>query len=82
MKVKEILRKLSLMTILILLLLCDFANGQMGAFQVVSPERIPEILDEISTHVHQNFVKINTLEGETQVSWYDVYKGEKAKRVF
>ena len=82
MKVKEILRKLSLMIIAILFPLCDFANGQMGAFQVVSPERIPEILDEISTHVRQNFVQINTLEGEIQVSWYDVYKGEKAKRVF
>ena len=60
----------------------DIVNGQMGAFQVVSPERIPEILDKISTHVQQNFVQINTLEGEVQISRYDVYTGEKAKSVF
>lgn len=81
MNAKEIIRKL-IWIMIVIFLLCDFAIGQMGAFQVVPPERIPEILNTISTRVHQNFVQIHSLEGEIQVSWYQVYKGERAKRIF
>jgi hypothetical protein len=81
MNAKEIIRKLSLM-IIVILLLCNFAMGQMGAFQVVPPKRIPEILNTISTRVQQNFLQIHSWEGEIEVSWYVVYKGETAKDIF
>jgi hypothetical protein len=64
MNVKEIIRKAGSM-IIVILLLCDFAMGQLGAFQAVQPERIPEILNTISTRVQQNFLQIHSLEGET-----------------
>jgi len=75
------MKKLSWIMILIFLL-CDLTIGQTEEFQTVPAERIPDILNTISNHIHENFRRIHTLEGETEVSWYVVYKGETAKDIF
>jgi len=80
MNSKEIIRKLNVM-IIVILLLCGFAIGQIEGFQVVPQEQVPEVLNTISSRVHQNFLQIRSLEGEIQVTWYEVYKGENAKRI-
>ncbi len=81
MNVKKIIRKISAM-IIVIPLLCNFALGKIGVFEVVPAQRIPDVLNTISTCVHQNFLKINSWEGETDVSWYTEYKGKEAKRIF
>lgn len=80
MNVKEIIRKLSLMVIVILLM-CNFSTGQTEVFRIVPPERVPVILNAISSRVHQNFLQIHSFEGEIKVSRQVVYK-EKAKDIF
>jgi hypothetical protein len=81
MSAKETTNNLSLYTILALLL-CGHAIGQTDTFRAVPPDKIPETLNTISTLVHQNFLQIDSWQGEIQVSRYVVYKGEKAKDIF
>lgn len=81
MHMKEIIKKLSWITIAICLL-CDFAMGETEAFQVVPAKRFPEILNTISKSVRDNFIRIHSWQGETEVSRYVVYKGKTAKDIF
>ena len=81
MYTKGALTKLTLNTI-VGFLLCGLAVAQTETFHVVPPERIPEILNTISSHVHANFRRIQTWQGQAEVSWYDIYKGGRAKDIF
>jgi hypothetical protein len=68
--------------VIIVLLLCGLAMGQTETFQPVEPEKIPDILNTIINRVHENFRRIHTWQAETEVSWHNVYKGDKAKDIF
>jgi hypothetical protein len=81
MNPKEIITKLSSI-IIVIFVLCDLTTARPEAFQAVPGDKVPDILNTISNHVHENFRLINTWQAETQVSRYVVYKGEKAKDIF
>jgi hypothetical protein len=78
---KDLVTKLSLNTIVVIFL-CGLAMGQTETFQPVAPEKIAEILNTISTRVHQNFLQIDSWEGDAEVSRYEICKGEQARDIF
>jgi hypothetical protein len=81
MNTKDSVTKLGL-NLAVILVLCNFVMGQTSTFQVVPSEKVPEVLNTISTCVHANFLQIDSWEGAIEVSRYVVYKGEKAKDIF
>jgi len=81
MCMKNFITKSSFNTIIVFLL-CGLVMGQAETFQPVVPEKIPDILNTIVDHVQENFRRIHTWQAEIEVSWYDVYKGDRAEDIF
>lgn len=81
MNVKDLTMKLNV-CIALILSAYGLAVAQSETFQVVEPEKIPEILRTIANQTKANFGQIHTWQGELEFSRYSIDRGENAKSTF
>ncbi|MBA7648323.1 hypothetical protein ES703_56109 [subsurface metagenome] len=67
---------------IILLTSYSAIGAEMGEFNPVEPNRIPETLTMISNRIQSNYDQIKTWQGKEEVIEDYIYEGAKAERLF